>query len=198
MANTTKEEIVNTAVELFSRRSYNNIGIQEIVDKVGIKKATFYHHFKSKKELTLIAIDQMWEFYKNDLLDPVFKSKLSINDKFEKIMIDFYKFHTKNKKDCGFMIGCRLGNIALELSTQDEDIRKKVEEKFTNWMDYFYTEIEQSVSNGELPENTDIDKSSKAILAYIEGVALFGKTFNNPEILISMKEGINNQIILRK
>lgn len=198
MANTTKEEILNIAVDLFSRRNYNNIGVQEIAEKAGIKKATFYHHYESKKDLTLKAIDKMWEFYKNDLLDPAFKSKLPITGKFEKLMVDFYKFHNKNQKDCGFMIGCRLGNIALELSTQDEDIRKKVEEKFSNWFNYFANEIDKSVSNGELPSNTNIEKTSKAMLAYIEGVALFGKTFNDPEILINMKDGIKNQVILKK
>jgi len=49
----TKDLIINTASELFYSKGYNLIGINEIIEKSGIAKATLYNHFKSKEDLCL-------------------------------------------------------------------------------------------------------------------------------------------------
>ncbi|MDR1929972.1 MAG: TetR/AcrR family transcriptional regulator, partial [Treponema sp.] len=43
--------IMDTALDLFSRRGYEGTGIQEIVDGAGITKPALYHHFGNKEGL---------------------------------------------------------------------------------------------------------------------------------------------------
>lgn len=43
-----KETLLDDALELFSARGYDAVGIQEIVDKAGVTKPTLYHYFGSK------------------------------------------------------------------------------------------------------------------------------------------------------
>lgn len=190
----TKEKILNSALVLFTQRNYNSVGVQEISDHAGIKKGTFYHHYVSKKELTLSAIDKIWDMYREDILDPVFSTDEHILNKFENLIEEFYKYHTTQKADSGFMTGCRLGNLALELSTQDEVIRDKVEDKFSLWFEYFEKKLKQSVKSGELPKSTDVNKTAKAMLSYIEGTALFGKLYNEPEFMQILKNGMRKLI----
>ncbi len=47
----SREIIREQALLLFSRRGYDAVGIQEIVDAAGITKPSLYHHFGSKKGL---------------------------------------------------------------------------------------------------------------------------------------------------
>jgi AcrR family transcriptional regulator len=47
----TKEKIMDTAIDLFSRRGYEAVSMQEIADAVGIKKSSIYNHFKSKDQI---------------------------------------------------------------------------------------------------------------------------------------------------
>ena len=51
MKTSVKDKIVKTASHLFYSNGYNSTGINEIIDKAGIAKATLYNHFKSKDEL---------------------------------------------------------------------------------------------------------------------------------------------------
>jgi len=46
-----KERILETAGELFSQRGYSAVGINEIIDKAGTAKASFYQHYPSKESL---------------------------------------------------------------------------------------------------------------------------------------------------
>jgi AcrR family transcriptional regulator len=48
-----RERILETAYELFARHGIQAIGVDEIIRRAGVAKATFYHHFPSKDALVL-------------------------------------------------------------------------------------------------------------------------------------------------
>ncbi|MEM9545182.1 MAG: TetR/AcrR family transcriptional regulator [Bacteroidota bacterium] len=48
-----RDRIIETATSLFYRNGYNSTGINEIIAKAGIAKATLYNHFKSKEDICL-------------------------------------------------------------------------------------------------------------------------------------------------
>lgn len=48
-----REHIIQTASALFYENGYNSTGINEIIAKSEIAKATLYNHFKSKEEICL-------------------------------------------------------------------------------------------------------------------------------------------------
>ncbi|MDZ4743237.1 MAG: TetR/AcrR family transcriptional regulator [Verrucomicrobiota bacterium] len=47
----TRQRILNTAAALFSERGYELVGINELIEKSDVAKATFYQHFRSKEKL---------------------------------------------------------------------------------------------------------------------------------------------------
>lgn len=48
---TTKEQIVEEALTLFSRKGYKGTSVKNIAEAVGIKDSSLYKHFKSKQEI---------------------------------------------------------------------------------------------------------------------------------------------------
>lgn len=46
-----KEDIINTALNLFNSHSYNSIGVDRIISESGVAKMTFYKYFPSKAKL---------------------------------------------------------------------------------------------------------------------------------------------------
>ena len=58
-----RERILDVAYELFSRRGVRDVGINELIARSGVAKATFYRHFASKDELVLAFLerrDRQW------------------------------------------------------------------------------------------------------------------------------------------
>lgn len=49
----TRQKLIDTAFELFGRNGFHAIGLDRIIDEVGVSKQTFYNHFESKDELIL-------------------------------------------------------------------------------------------------------------------------------------------------
>lgn len=58
-----RERILEVAYELFSRRGVRDVGVNELISRSGVAKASFYRHFASKDELVLAFLerrDQNW------------------------------------------------------------------------------------------------------------------------------------------
>jgi AcrR family transcriptional regulator len=71
---TTKERILDEAIKLFSELGYDAVSMRDIAVKVGIKAASIYNHFHSKKEI----LEEMYVFYIHikDMAAPDLKSLL--------------------------------------------------------------------------------------------------------------------------
>jgi AcrR family transcriptional regulator len=50
--------ILDTAYELFSQRGVRGVGIDELIARAGVAKATLYAHFPSKDDLVLAFLEQ--------------------------------------------------------------------------------------------------------------------------------------------
>lgn len=179
----SKEKLIKSSIELITQKSFSSVGVQQLCDHAGVKKGSFYHFFDSKQELIIESLDVVWSDFKNSILDPIKEKDCSLEEKLDLLFQKFYE-HNKDSKSCkGCVIGCPLGNLALEMSTLDETIRKKVEDLFNRWVEFFEEILQRAKNNKEIPENVDSKATAKSIVAYIEGIFLIGKTFNNPEII---------------
>ena len=59
----TKQEILNTALEMFSVQGFEATSISQLADAVGIRKASMYSHFASKQEILDALMEQTLEGY---------------------------------------------------------------------------------------------------------------------------------------
>jgi AcrR family transcriptional regulator len=50
---TARERILDTAYELFSRRGVRGVGVDEVISRSAVAKATLYRHFPTKDDLVL-------------------------------------------------------------------------------------------------------------------------------------------------
>lgn len=57
----TKEQIFNTSIQLFAKKGYDNVSINEICKEVGVSVGAFYHHFNGKED---IIVESYKEFDK--------------------------------------------------------------------------------------------------------------------------------------
>jgi AcrR family transcriptional regulator len=55
----TKEKILNTAIQLFSDGGYKEVSMRDIAKAVGINASSLYNHFASKEDI----LNALYEFY---------------------------------------------------------------------------------------------------------------------------------------
>ena len=95
------------------------------------------------------------------------------------------------------MGGCHFGNLAVEMSTQDEFIREKVKAMFESGVATFEQVFREAVAAGDLPA-IDVSLAAHALQAYLEGVVFLAKTWNDPEMIRRLAPGAAQLVMLGK
>ncbi len=179
----TRQRLLDSAQELMYSRSYSDVGVQEICKDANVQKGSFYHFFPSKSALTVEVLEQLKMQMIERILLPAFAKDLTPVKRFERFIEYAYQYQVQLKAEYGYVLGCPMGNIALEMSTQDEDIRKKVEILFESIFLVFVDVLDDAKLAGEIDSDADTNELAQVALAYGEGVLLVAKTKNDPEIV---------------
>ena len=178
----TYQRIIESAKELIHAKSYADVGVAAICDRAAVKKGSFYHYFPSKQELTLTVIDTYYTDFKDRIIDQAFDARLPPLERLSKFIALSIDVQTNLHQQTGHVLGCPFGNLATELSTQDEAIRCKLDHKFAALQNLFRTALREAVDRGDA-QDMDVDATARAILALFEGSMLLAKTHNDPSIL---------------
>ena len=63
MAKDTKEKILATALDLFSKNGYAGTNIRELTASLGMVKSSIYKHFENKEDIWNALLDEMIAYY---------------------------------------------------------------------------------------------------------------------------------------
>lgn len=190
-AHDTKQRLLDTAQKLFYARSYEDVGVQEICQEADVKKGSFYHFFPSKRDLTLAMLDASWKEFRETVLPALFARDIPPLQRIERFLDMQYQHHKAVKEQTGQVLGCPYGNLAGEMSTQDEAIRERVVSIFMDLEAPIEEALADAIAAGDLPK-LDTRATATAMVAYIEGLTLLAKTHNDPEVVRTLGPAMLN------
>ena len=130
-----REQLVQTAVELFSQHGFHGTGIDRIAREAGVTKKTLYNHFRSKEELILAALRDYDVRFRNDFMKAVEKRW---DTPYEKLLGIFEVAQDWFSGDKFF--GCMFINAISEYSDPDTAIRQVCKE-FKRLMSTYIKEL---------------------------------------------------------
>lgn len=176
-----RERLLDSGTELIHERGYTAVGVNEICSQAGVKKGSFYHFFPSKVELAVGVIDRYAADTEAALVDlahgeaPPLERLRSYVDRVRQGQIE-------QRKSCGKVLGCPIGNLALEMSTQEPELRDRLGQVFDRIVDSFAGVVQEAVDREDLTP-LDAESAGRSILALIEGTIMLAKMKNDPEVL---------------
>ena len=179
-----RERILAAGAELFGSRSYASIGVAEICAVAGVPKGSFYYFFPSKQALALEVIDQHWDWQRGEWTR-ILTAQAPIVDRLRDLFVATAEMQSDALKGTGAVVGCLFGNLALEVSAQEDPVRDRLQEIFEEQITIVETALREAEDAGQL-HLADARDSAKAIVAQIEGLVLFAKLFNDPGQLDSL------------
>lgn len=126
-----KEKVINGGMELFWKKGYKSVGINEICNVTGMTKGAFYNKFNGKEQFLNETI-KLYGKINSKLIKEYFQAhnKLSNYDKLLKFYSDLFLRQPKIN-----FIGCFVNNIMSEMGILNQNIghvSSKVYETFIN------------------------------------------------------------------
>ncbi|ASP39244.1 TetR family transcriptional regulator [Bacterioplanes sanyensis] len=114
-------QLVETALQLFYRHSVYSVGINDILQTAGVARKTLYHHFASKEELLLAALqlrDQRWCQWLDERLHTA-HTGLALLDELFLALQDWF-----NGQALGEFYGCFFQHCSAEFSDPEHPVSR--------------------------------------------------------------------------
>jgi TetR/AcrR family transcriptional repressor of nem operon len=191
-----RQRILDAGAELFGQRAYSSIGVAEICAEAGVPKGSFYYFFPSKQALALEVVNEHWSWQRAEWTR-MLAGPGTFVERLRHLFVATAEMQSEALKGTGAVTGCLFGNLALEISSQDDPTRARLQEIFHEQIDMVEAAIREGVSDGEL-KSTDPRAAAKAIVAQIEGLVLFAKLFNDPGQLDQLWQNSMNLLVSEK
>jgi TetR/AcrR family transcriptional regulator, transcriptional repressor for nem operon len=184
----TKQKLLDTALTLIWENSYGSISVDDICNRAGVNKGSFYYAFKSKSDLAAAAFEDHWN-KKRARMDEIFSSQVPPVQRLEKYCDGVVQDQIDKYEKTGKLCGCPFASIGSELSTQDEQIRKKAHELSERTMKYLASALRDAAAEGVLDAKDPVELA-RQVFCYAGGLIMQAKIENNPEVLKCLKKGI--------
>jgi len=158
--------------ELIWTGSYGSTTIDQICEKAGVKKGSFYYFFDSKADLAAVAVKEEWE-RKRPELDSLFSPTIPPLERLCRYCDFSYRFQAQIQKRYGCVLGCPLFSVGSEVSTQEDRLQKEIQEILEYKRKYLESAIRDAHAAG-LIHAPDAATKSRILFAYYQGIGNAG------------------------
>jgi len=176
-----KERLMESVLELIWTGSYGTTTIDQICEKAGVKKGSFYYFFESKAHLAATAFDGAWEVGRVKL-DGIFSATIPPLDRLRKYCDFAFQFQSEIKAKYGRVLGCPQVSLGCEVCTQEDVLQQKVKQMLDYKRKYIESAVRDAHAAGEI-DAPDADSKSRMIMAYYEGLLTQARIQNDVEVL---------------
>ncbi len=191
-----KERLMEAVKELVWTGSYGSTTIDQICDKAGVKKGSFYYFFDSKADLAETAIKTDWEL-KRPGLDAIFSPTVPPLERLRKYCDFVYQFQYDIKARYGCVLGCPLFSVGAEVSTQELRLQKLIQGMLDYKLKYLESAVRDAHAAG-LVDAPDPTVRAKTLFAYLQGLVTEARIRDDVEILRGAFQGTCEVLGVRK
>jgi AcrR family transcriptional regulator len=106
-----RERILETSYELFSQRGIRAVGVDELIERAGVAKASLYRHFPSKDDLVVAFLERREQRWTNEWVEKEARRRASSPETQLLAIFDTFDewFRREDFEACSFI------NVLLEL-----------------------------------------------------------------------------------
>ncbi|MDJ0641605.1 MAG: TetR/AcrR family transcriptional regulator [Erythrobacter sp.] len=135
----TRAHIVATAAQLFWRRNFHGVSVDQVADAAEVNKATVYRYFADKRDLALAVVKFNGAITLEVFFAATFDKYSAPQDRLAEIYRLAYQAHAAIHADTGDVFGCPMVGLALELGQDMPEIREEADRVFTQVEAYLAT-----------------------------------------------------------
>ena len=172
-----KEDVLKKGMELFRLNGYHNTGTNEILNKTGISRGSFYNFFKDKDDFGIQVLDY-YGVWSTDYMSEVLTDE-SLNPK--QRLIHLFEVLVQGYKRDNYKWGCLLVGMTQEMGQINPLFTEACERNFEDFVSIF----EKCIVEGQKSEQISKKQNSR-------GMALTILSMYNGALVL-MKSGLHQE-----
>ena len=167
---------LQSALELFWRRGYEATSMADLVEHLGIGRASIYATFGNKHDLYLKALDRYGETHQPPLLRELSQPGPAL----PAVRAVVRRFAAEATDEERRAYGCFVTNTAAELAPHDPAAARRVELGWEHLETLLQSALVRAQAQGELPAERDPRALARMLLVLLQGLRVVGKASPDP------------------
>jgi TetR/AcrR family transcriptional repressor of nem operon len=161
---------LQAALELFWERGYEATSMADLVEALGVARASIYATFGSKNDLYVKALDRYLQA--RDVLVVEVLSQPGPVLPAVRSLVDAYVEETLGDER---RRGCMVVNAAVEVMARDPRAARRVESSWDTLETALASALTRAAAQGELPPEKDPRALSRFLLVVLQGMRVLGR-----------------------
>jgi TetR/AcrR family transcriptional repressor of nem operon len=175
-----EEETLQKAMCLFWRNGFHATSMQDLVNYLGINRASIYDTYGGKKELFDSAFAQ-YRSHSKEQLQTFFENQESVKEGFRSL----FKGSISEAINDVDRKGCFVVNVATELVPNDETMLTVIQENKDFIEETFANFLQTGIDSGEISSDKNIQNIASLLHTFLNGLKVVSKTDSDEERLLS-------------
>ncbi|MFG1697850.1 TetR/AcrR family transcriptional regulator [Nonomuraea sp. NPDC049309] len=164
------------ALELFWERGYESTSVNDLVERLGVAKASIYATFGGKRELYIKALDRYLR--RRDVIGPLAQPGPAVPA--VRAFLDSYVATCLADE---LRRGCMVVNSAVEFASRDPGVLAKVAASWTELETALAGALTRARAQGEIPESKDPQALARFLLVLLQGLQVLARADPDPRRL---------------
>lgn len=177
-----KERLMRAVLDLIWEGSYGRTTIDQICDRSGVRKGSFYYFFESKSALAIAALEKEWQSRQPEL-DSIFSPLVPPLERLRRYCEYGHRFQVEVRSKCGRVLGCPLFSLGAEVSTLEDELRCKILKIFDCKLQYLESAIRDAHNAGLIHAPNPAAKA-RMLFDYYEGLLTRARIRNSLDGLL--------------
>jgi len=161
-----RKRLLAAGLHLIHSRGFAASGVKDITAAAGVPKGSFYAYFASKEAFAAAVLEAYWADIENRFV-PVLGGDGSIQQR----ITAFFHALADDHEAGDFLLGCLIGNLSLELSSDSEPVRAELISILERWGNA----LADCLRSGGRRRGVDAEDVAARLIEAWEGAALRGK-----------------------
>ncbi|MEW6184128.1 MAG: TetR family transcriptional regulator [Thermodesulfobacteriota bacterium] len=172
----TRQQVVKTALQLFSVKGYFNTSINDILESTRLTKGGLYGHFRSKEDIWYAVYEEAVRIWRGIVFKGVRKTVDPLK-RIEKTVENALRDYLGGNV---FEGGCFFVNMLVELSGQSASMSKQVLEGFVGFSKLLNTWLEEADRKGLVKKGLDFKEIADFLVIAINGAVTLYSAGRDP------------------
>jgi len=175
----TRRRLLDVGQEEIYLHGFQGASLEQILERAGVTKGAFFHHFRSKNEFGYSVVEEVIaEMIAVQWVHPLRDTP----DVLGTIAFEFERGARALRRQRP-ILGCPLNNLAQEMNPLDEGFRQRTQAVFETWGASYSNAIKSAKKAGNVDPSVNADAAAHALVAQIEGTLSLARNSQNPRTL---------------
>lgn len=153
----TREMLLQAGTEVVKEKGFAAVGVDEILQRTGISRCSFYYYFKTKDIFGLELVQLYRDFISEELDRRLRDETLSPLERLRAFVA--FRRAAFLRGECRSV--CLMGKLAQEVNILPPEFRERITEAFVRWQEAVASGLRRAQEAGELSADVDCAQAAR-------------------------------------